>query len=107
MTTIYNDMISGPGYDPTWYYPPDLLASSAADAAGFIDALNGAIAEVSAAHGATVVDMHAVAHGPEGTKGIPDGWFSPDFGDLNQAGHEAFADEMMRVGFDPLVIPTD
>lgn len=107
VTTLYNDMISGPGHDPTWFYPPDFLASSAADAAGFIDALNGAIVDVAAAHGATVVDMHAVGNGPDGTEAVPAGWFSRDYGDLNQGGQEAFAAEMMRVGFDPLVIPTE
>jgi lysophospholipase L1-like esterase len=105
VTTIYNDMIPGPGIDPSWYYSPDFLAESATGAALLLDALNAAITEAAEANGATVVDMHAVAHGPAGTAAIPAGWFSAEYGDLNQAGQDAFAAEIMRLGFAPLPTP--
>lgn len=105
VTTLYNDTIAGPGYDPTWYYAPAWLETSRPGAAAFIDALNAAIVEAAGAAGATVIDMHAVANGPDGTRAVPEGWFSKDFGDLNQAGQDAFAAEMLRVGFAPLAVP--
>lgn len=107
VTTLYNDMIAGPGYDPTWYYPPAFLEASSAGATVVIAALNSAIAEAVSANGATLVDMHAVAHGPDGTAAIPAGWFSAEYGDLNQAGQDAFAAEIMRLGFAPLPTPGD
>jgi lysophospholipase L1-like esterase len=107
VTNLFNDMIAGPGIDPTWYYTPEFLETKAAGAALVIDAFNAAISDAAAAHGATLVDTHALANGPDGTSPIPAGWFSKDFGDLNQGGQEAFAAEMMRVGFAPLAVPTD
>jgi lysophospholipase L1-like esterase len=107
VTTLYNDMIAGPGYDPTWFYAPNFLDESAAGAAALIDALNAAIRRAAEVNGVTVVDMYAVAHGPHGTEAVPAGWFSKDFGDLNQPGQDAFAAEMLRVGFAPLVVSTE
>lgn len=68
--------------------------TSAPAAATVSDSINAAIvaaARAARAAGATVIDMHAVANGPEGTTAIPAGWFSRDFGST----------EMMRVGFVP------
>jgi lysophospholipase L1-like esterase len=103
VTTLYNDMIAGPGHDPTWFYTPEFMTASAEGAKAFIDALDEATTDVASANAATVVDMHAVANGPDGSKAVPAGWFSQEFGDLNQAGQEAFADEIMHIGFAPLV----
>jgi lysophospholipase L1-like esterase len=107
VTNLVNDMIAGPGIDPTWFYTPAFLETSAAGAALVIDAINAAIADSAQAHGAILVDLHALGNGPSGTSPLPAGWFTKDFGDLNQAGHDAIAAEMMRLGFAPLVPPAD
>ncbi len=108
VTNLFNDMIAGPGIDPTWYYTPEFLETSRAGAALVIDAFNAAI---SSRRGGSRGDRRGHARAsrtvPTAPRPIPAGWFSKDFGDLNQGGHDAFAAAMMRVGFAPLVVPTD
>lgn len=102
VTTLYNDLIAGPGYDPSWYYSAEFLAASTTAATALLELLNTAMREAAQANGAVIVDMHGVANGADGSSAIPAGWFSKDYGDLNQAGQEAFAAEIMRMGFTPL-----
>jgi hypothetical protein len=102
VTTIYNDLVAGPGYDPTWYYPADFLERSTTSATALLDDLNAAMRETAEANGAVIVDMHAVGNGPDGAAAVPAGWFSAAYGDLNQAGQDAFAREIVSVGFAPV-----
>ena len=102
VTTFYNDLLTGPGYDPTWFFPAPVVAQALPEGKAYVEALNNAIGDAATANGAVVVDIYHAANGPDGTQAIPPGFFVPTYGDLNQSAQDLYAAEILKVGFEPL-----
>jgi len=102
ITTFYNDLLKGPGYDPAWYYDAPTLAQATRTARTFLDRWNADVCSTAEKHDAVCVDLYHSVNGPKVDKPLPAGWYSKDFGDLNQGGHTQFAEEIAKVGFQPL-----
>jgi hypothetical protein len=102
ITTFYNDLLKGPGYDPAWFEDAVTIAQAKKTARTFLDRWNADVCSTAAKHGAVCVDLYRAVNGPKGDQPLPAGWFSKDFGDLNQGGHTQVAEEIAKVGFEPL-----
>lgn len=103
ITTFYNDLLAGPGYDPAWFEDAATIAEAKGTARTFLDRWNADVCAVATKHGAACVDLYHAVNGPDGDQPLPAGWFSKDFGDLNQGGHTRFAEEIALVGFEPVL----
>ena len=102
ITTFYNDLLKGPGYDPTWFYDAPTIKQATLTARTFLDRWNADLCSTAEKHDAVCVDLYHSVNGPKVDKPLPAGWYSKDFGDLNQGGHTQFAEEIAKVGFKPL-----
>lgn len=106
VTTFYNDLLTGPGYDPLWFFPAETVAQALPEGKAYVEALNASIHAAAAAHGAAVVDIYRAANGPDGLEAIPPGFFVPTYGDLNQSAQDLYAAEIFKAGFAPLLPAT-
>ena len=102
ITTFYNDLLKGPGYDPAWFEDKATIAQATKTARTFLDRWNADVCATAEKRGAVCVDLYRAVNGPKGDRPLPVGWYSKDFGDLNQGGHTQFAEEIARIGFEPL-----
>ncbi len=102
VTTQYNDLLAGPEYEPNW--PKAAIAQAATSARTFLDRWNKDLCSTAEQHGATCVDIYHAINGPKGDKPLPSGWFSEQYGDLNQGGQDYFADAIAKAGYSPLTL---
>ncbi len=90
VTTFHNDLIAGPGYTPLFSHAA--TAQALTSARTFLDAWSKDLCAVAANHGALCVDIYRLLAGPQGDQPLPTGFYSSDYGDLNQAGQQFYAD---------------
>lgn len=102
VTTFYNDLVKGPGFDPAWFYEPEQIAQGSTTAHTFLDTWNRDLCAAARRHRAACVDTYHAANGSRGVRPLPAGFFSAQYGDLNQKGHDLFARAIIRQGFAPL-----
>ncbi len=76
-----------------------VLASSTISATALRDVLNAAMRGTAQANGAVIVDIHALANGPDRSAA---GWYSANHWDLDPSGQDAFAAEIAAAGVTPL-----
>lgn len=102
LTTFYNDLIAGPGYDPTNLLAGDAIGQAKTSAHTFLNRWNDDLCATARAHGDQCVDVYHEVQGAEGLEPLPAGWFTRSYQDLNQPGHDQFASLIMARGFAPL-----
>ena len=76
--------------------------SSSSTVRAFLDEMVARTCAVVSSHGAKCVDLYHAFNGQDGTAPLGPGFFTPEFGDLNQPGQERVAAEIMKIGFSPL-----
>ncbi|MEO5833886.1 MAG: hypothetical protein ABIR83_11015 [Nakamurella sp.] len=104
VTTFYNDLLVGPEYSPQKFFTAAQIAQGPTTAKAFLDTWNGAICSIATAHGAVCIDLYRELNGPNGDAALPSGYFSPDAGDLGQAGQDRIAALMDATGWAPLEV---
>jgi hypothetical protein len=102
LTTFYNDLIAGPGYDPAQFFPAEAIAQAQTSAHTFLDTWNADLCATAEAHGDLCVDVYHEIQGPDALDAIPGEWFTQEFGDLNQDGQDDFARLILEAGVAPL-----
>ena len=105
VTTIYNDVIQGGYTAVTTFYKPPVLRQALTGIRTLIEALNARICQLATQHHARCVDDYHAFNGPDGTKPMPSGSFTPKYGDLNQHGQNTLAAAIEKLGWYPLPRP--
>lgn len=100
VTNEYNSAIPSDTYAPDW--PAAAVARSKTSVRAFLDRWNHDLCAVVVKHHALCVDIYHAINGPRGTTALPAGWFTPQYGDLNQPGHDFIAAKLMRIGWKPV-----
>jgi hypothetical protein len=100
VTTEYNFLIPGKVYFPDW--PVSAIKQAKGNVRLFLDQWNKDVCATAKKHGAVCVDIYHAINGAKGLMPLPDGWFSPMYGDLNQGGHDFIAKELLKQGWAPL-----
>lgn len=105
VATVFNDVITG-GYDNSTFYDPAVLAQGLTSIRAFVREMSRKTCAIAAQHHAECLDLARLFNGPQGTRPVAVGVFTPEFGDMNQPGQDLIADELMRMGWAPLLCET-
>lgn len=105
VTTLWNDVIAGPGYTP-WMYHRLVVAQGDSGIRHILQEVNDRICGIAGDHDAVCLDVATLFNGRHGSQPLGEGYLVEPYPALNQPGHDAIATAVMSQGFDDLFPPS-